>query len=134
MTTQVKICGIQRLDHALATAQAGADYIGLNFVPERHRRIEAATAREIVSRLKSLEGNVPQVVGLFADQPVEEVNEIVETCGLDLVQLCGSESLDYCRRIRSMVIKVLHVPLSANAARPDMPSRMVQCPRRPARW
>jgi phosphoribosylanthranilate isomerase len=49
------------------------------------------------------------VVGLFADQPVELVNRSIEDCGLDLVQLCGDESVDYCRRVRGRVIKVLHV-------------------------
>jgi phosphoribosylanthranilate isomerase len=50
------------------------------------------------------------LVGLFADQSSEEVNQTVRSCGLDLVQLCGQESLDYCQQIRARVIKVLHVP------------------------
>ena len=133
--TKVKICGIRQLDHALAAAQAGADYIGLVFVPQHRRRIEADTARGIVSGLKASgskasgskaqKGNVPQVVGLFADQPMEEVNQVIEVCGLDLVQLCGAESLEYCRQIQAKVIKVLHVPLSANPVRPE-PLRQAQ--------
>ena len=113
--TQVKICGIRQLYHALAAAQAGADYIGLVFVPQRHRQIEPDAAREIVSGLKASgskaqKGNVPQVVGLFADQPMEEVNQVIDACGLDLVQLCGNESLEYCRQMVIPVIKVVHVP------------------------
>ena len=118
--TKVKICGIRQLDHALVAAQAGADYIGLVFVPQRHRRLEADAAREIVSGLKASGSkaereNVPQVVGLFADQPVEEVNNVVKTCGLDLVQLCGAESLEYARQMVTPVIKVIHIPGSAVA-------------------
>ncbi len=113
--TKVKICGIRQLDHALAAAQAGADYIGLVFVPQRHRRVEADAAREIVSGLKAsgskADGeNVPRVVGLFAGQPVKEVNNVVKTCGLDLVQLCGAESLEYAQQMKAPVIKVVHVP------------------------
>lgn len=128
--TRVKICGIRQPEHALAAAAAGADYIGLVFVPGRRRRVEVAVAREIAARVKAAgrsasgdhapadshpgadhpAGNLPRMVGLFADQSSEEVNQIVKSCGLDLVQLCGRESLDYCQQVRAGVIKVLHVP------------------------
>jgi phosphoribosylanthranilate isomerase len=118
--TRVKICGIRQPEHALAAADAGADYIGLVFVPGRRRRVDVAAAREIVAGVKASgsrtsgesapAGNFPEVVGLFADQSSEEVNQIAGSCGLDLVQLCGRESLDYCREVRARVIKVLHVP------------------------
>lgn len=132
--TRVKICGIRQLDHALVAAEAGADYIGLVFVPGRRRRIEVEVASEIVSKIRAfvrtLDGsnmpgstepvtNIPHVVGLFADQPVEEVNQVVKSCGLDLVQLCGRESLDYCRQVESQVIKVLHVPIYADYVRSE---------------
>ena len=44
----VKICGITRPADAIAASDAGADAIGLNFVPESRRRIDPATARAIV--------------------------------------------------------------------------------------
>ena len=108
--TKVKICGVQRLEDALLAANAGADFVGLVFVPGRPRRLEIETAQGVVTGLKASAGAVPQVVGLFADQPLQEVNEVTEACGLDLAQLCGNESLDYCRRIKAGVVKVLHVP------------------------
>ena len=49
------------------------------------------------------------MVGLFADQPIHEVNELVRRCELDLVQLCGQEPLDYCDQVEGPVIKVVHV-------------------------
>jgi phosphoribosylanthranilate isomerase len=107
--TRVKICGIQELDHALVAARAGADFIGLVFVPERRRQIEVGSAKAIVSGLKARGDSAPKVVGLFADQPLEEVNQVIRACQLDLVQLCGQESLDYCGWIEAEVIKVLHV-------------------------
>ena len=116
--TQVKICGIGRLDQALSAAQAGADYVGLVFVPERRRRITPAAAREIVVGLRQAGPNPPKVVGLFAAQPLAEVAQTATGCGLDLAQLCGGESLDYCDQLRSQagvnIIRVVHVP--ANAA------------------
>jgi len=106
---KVKICGIQKLADAQVAAEAGADFIGLVFVPGRPRRLDNSAAGDLVSRLKASDGAIPQVVGLFADQPVESVNQAIQNCGLDLVQLCGSESVAYCRQVRGRVIKVLHV-------------------------
>ncbi|MEC9287231.1 MAG: phosphoribosylanthranilate isomerase, partial [Chloroflexota bacterium] len=96
---RVKICGIRALEDALVAAEAGADFIGMVFVPERHRRITPKEAKGIVSGVRNSSGNVPRVVGLFADQPIEEVVRIVEFCGLDLVQLCGKESVEYAGQV-----------------------------------
>jgi phosphoribosylanthranilate isomerase len=108
--TRVKICGVQELDHALVAAQTGADYIGLVFVPGRRRRVDVDKAKAIVSGLKGHSDNVPKVVGLFADQSLEEVNRVINACQLDLVQLCGQEALEYCGQVEAEVIKVLHIP------------------------
>ena len=107
---KVKICGIRTLADAQVADQAGADFIGLVFVPGRRRRLEIDVARELVEGLRNGTSGAPQVVGLFADQPLEEVNQSIETCNLDMVQLCGTELLDYCRDIKAEVIKVVHIP------------------------
>ncbi len=112
---RVKICGLGTPADALAAAEAGADYVGMVFVPERHRRITPEDAKEIVDAVRSLDGPVPQMVGLFADQPLEEVNEIVAHCNLDAVQLCGQENVDYAAGVDCQVIKVVHVPASYRA-------------------
>ena len=111
---QVKICGVRTLEDALIAAEAGADFIGLVFVPGRRRRLETSHAAAIVSGVKNALPNAPKFVGLFADQPLSEVNQTIQACGLDVSQLCGSESLEYCRQTDSQVIKVLHVPDSAS--------------------
>ena len=111
--TKVKICGIQRPEDALVAAGAGADFIGLVFVPERRRRLDIGPAKDIMSVLTKSAAQVPQVVGLFADQSLDDVNEIIDACDLDLAQLCGSESLEYCQQVKAQVIKVVHVDGSA---------------------
>ena len=113
---KVKICGIQRLEDALAAAQAGADFIGVVFVPERHRRLDVDSAKDIVTALRTSVGQVPEVVGLFADRSLDEVNEIIDACDLDLAQLCGKESPEYCGKVNAQVIKVVHVDASASGA------------------
>ena len=107
--TQVKICGIQDTAHALAVADAGADFLGLVFVPGRRRKIESGKAREITTALRQKAGKSPMIVGLFANQPLDEVNRIAQECELDIVQLCGSESVEYCKQVAKPLIKVLHV-------------------------
>ena len=112
---RVKICGIGTPEDACVAAEAGADFIGMVFVPERHRRISPEAAREIVDAVRGLDGTSPQMVGLFADQPLEEVNKVVTDCKLDAVQLCGKESVEYAAGVDCEVIKVVHVPASYRA-------------------
>ena len=112
---RVKICGIGTPEDARVTAEAGADYIGMVFVPERRRRIDSDTAREIVDSVRDLDGLSPSMVGLFADQPLDEVNKTVAKCGLDAVQLCGQESVEYTAAVDCQVFKVVHVPASYRA-------------------
>ena len=112
---RVKICGIGAPADACVAAEAGADFIGMVFVPERHRRITPGAAKEIVDAVRELDGPHPRMVGLFADQPLEEVNETIAHCALDAVQLCGQESLEYTAGVDCQVIKVVHVPASYRA-------------------
>lgn len=58
----------------------------------------------------------PLTVGVFADQPIEEVNAIAEAAGVDLVQLSGDETWDDCLLVSKPVIQVAHVsPLDSPA-------------------
>ena len=112
---RVKICGIGNPDDARVAAEAGADYIGMVFVPERRRRISPDDAKGIVDAVRSIGSPAPRMVGLFADQPLEEVNDVIAHCALDAVQLCGREDVDYTTAVNSQVIKVVHVPASWQA-------------------
>ena len=107
--TKVKICGIQQPADALVAAEAGADFVGIVFVPEYRRCLDLNAAQGIIHTLKSSGIEPPQVVGIFADQALDQVNQTIHACGLDLAQLCGNESLDYCGRVKGGVIKVIHV-------------------------
>jgi len=113
---RVKICGIRALDDALAAAEAGTDLIGMVFVPERRRRITPKEAKAIVDGVRNSGGPVPRIVGLFADQSIEEVAGVVEFCGLDLAQLCGQETVEFAGQVGCDVIKVVHVAESATAS------------------
>ena len=113
--TRFKICGLRDIDSALVAAEAGAAYLGLNFVPHVRRRITPEQGKAIVSRVSNKLGtDRPGLVGLFADQPIDEVNGIVDACGLEFAQLCGSEDPDYWDQVEANVIKQVKVkPLAS---------------------
>ena len=90
MTIQVKICGICDPGGAQAAIEAGADLLGFHFC-RSDRRVTPETAKAIVDGL-SLR---PTIVGVFIDQDPDEVRQIAEFVGLDLLQLHGSEPAGY---------------------------------------
>ena len=107
---KVKICGVREVEDALIAAEAGVDFMGLVFVPNRRRRVSVEQAKRIVDAVKAASDNPPKLAGLFADQPIEEVREKVHASGVDMVQLCGKETLDYCNEAPVPVIRITHVP------------------------
>ena len=110
--THVKICSVQAAEHALAAADAGADFVGFNFVPGTRRRLERDAARRMVQEYRERHGtNGPRLVGIFADQPLEEVNRILTECDLNTAQLSGQEPVSYALQVERPVIKAVHVPI-----------------------
>lgn len=87
---KVKVCGLTRVADALACAEAGADWIGLNFHPASPRRVEPALAAEIVAALPPS----CTAVGLFVDRPPAEVLATAVRVGLRVVQLHGNEPVN----------------------------------------
>ena len=85
--TLIKICGLRSIELAQATNDAGADLIGFVFAPSR-RQVTAEQARDIVATL--IGPAIP--VGLFVDQPVEDVNAIARTAGIQILQLHWREN------------------------------------------
>ena len=84
---QVKICGICDAEGAASAVEAGADLIGFHFCSSQ-RRVTPEEAKAIVDGFTLR----PQIVGVFIDEKEDEVRQIAEFVGLDLLQLHGSES------------------------------------------
>ena len=114
--TKFKICGVRNAGHALVAAEAGASFMGFVFVEGVRRQLAPDEARAIIGEYRAGRNNAPGpgLVGLFADQPAEFVVNVVERCGLDYVQLCGSEDADYWDRMPVPVFRQVRVKDDGN--------------------
>ncbi|MFN2110011.1 MAG: phosphoribosylanthranilate isomerase [Anaerolineae bacterium] len=89
----VKICGITNLEDARCAAEAGADFLGFIFYPPSPRYIAPEQAGEITQAIRTEFADASQrFVGVFVDEPINAVRATIETAGLDLVQLHGTET------------------------------------------
>ena len=91
----VKICGITRTQDAELAANLGTSALGFVLWPNSPRFVHAAAVREMTA-------NVPASVlkvGVFVDQPVVDVARMMDEAGLDVAQLHGHESTEYCRQL-----------------------------------
>ncbi|MEJ2453513.1 MAG: phosphoribosylanthranilate isomerase [Candidatus Thiodiazotropha sp.] len=92
MRTRIKICGITRLEDAMAAVRLGADAIGLVFHAPSPRAVDPQQAAAIVRQLPPF----ITTVGLFVDASRERVKAVLNTVSLDLLQFHGEESPEAC--------------------------------------
>ncbi|KAM7199063.1 Indole-3-glycerol phosphate synthase domain containing protein [Naviculisporaceae sp. PSN 640] len=127
----VKICGTRSADAATEAIKAGADIIGMILVPGTKRCVSDETALAISKAVHSFEkpgasepvetsknatdffalsGEIlrkqrPILVGVFMNQPLEEVLQKQRQYNLDVVQLHGDEPLEWATLIPVPVIR-----------------------------
>lgn len=100
-----KICGITRVEDALAAVDAGADAIGLVFYAKSPRAVTVQQAQVILAAIPPF----VTTVGLFVDCERSELNAILDVLPLDLLQFHGDESPAACEGFRRPYIKALRV-------------------------
>ena len=103
--TRVKICGITRVEDALAAAHSGADAIGLVFFQHSPRHVSIELAAQLVAALPPF----VSVVGLFVNAEAEFVRTVLERVPLDLLQLHGDETPEYCGQFGKPYLKAIRV-------------------------
>jgi phosphoribosylanthranilate isomerase len=109
--TQVKICGITNKKDAMYSADCGVAALGFIFYPPSPRYIKPEDARIII-------GVVPNdlvKIGVFVNEKAAEIKKVMKYCGLDMIQLHGDESPEFCRKFPSaQVIKAVELKNEAD--------------------
>lgn len=105
MSVKVKICGITSVADGVATAEAGADMIGLMFYERSPRNISTATAAEISRALSPFLVKV----GVFVNPTEDAVMRAIGECGVTLLQFHGEETPEFCAQFGVMSMKAFRV-------------------------
>ncbi|KXS32454.1 MAG: N-(5'-phosphoribosyl)anthranilate isomerase [Candidatus Gallionella acididurans] len=108
--TRVKICGITRVEDALAAARNGADAIGLVFYERSPRHVSVAQAKQLAGALPPF----VTIVGLFVNAEAAFVREVLANVPLDLLQFHGDETPEYCAQFNKPFLKAIRVKAGVN--------------------
>ncbi len=95
MRTRAKICGITRREDIQSVVNAGADAIGLVFYAASPRAVTAEQAAELIQAIPPY----VQTVGLFVNHTLEEIQQILKTAKIDILQFHGDETPEQCQTI-----------------------------------
>ena len=101
---KVKICGITEGEDALKAVKLGAGALGFIFAPSP-RQILPQKARRIIKAIPPF----VKTVGVFVNEEAAKIRELINYCGLDLIQLHGDESPDFCRELMPYTIKAIRI-------------------------
>jgi len=95
---RVKFCGITSLDDAKKAVLAGADAIGFVFFEDSPRCVSPEFAEAAIKEIPPFVSSV----GVFVNENLSFIEECVERCGLNAVQLHGDEDVEYCSKFKKL--------------------------------
>lgn len=107
--TKIKLCGLSGIEEIEAANELKPEYIGFVFAPKSRRYVTPEKAAELK---KQLSGEI-QAAGVFVNEAVEKIAELLNDNIIDIAQLHGDEDEAYIRRLRQLtgkpVIKAFQV-------------------------
>lgn len=89
----IKVCGMRDAENIREVEALGIDMMGFIFWPKSKRYVSEKPEYLPVSCKR---------IGVFVDESIEQVKHIADNYALDIIQLHGSESPDFARRLRSV--------------------------------
>lgn len=99
-STAVKICGLQSVEVLKSMVHLPIDYIGFVFAKSK-RQVSGAQAAELIPILQEwITGTAPASVGVFVNPTLPELSRILAEAPLDIIQLHGSETPEFCREVK----------------------------------
>lgn len=104
MHTKVKICGIKTEEEVDILNHYPIQYMGMIFAPSK-RQIAIEKAEQLRRQVRK----DIQVVGVFVNETAENINDIIRRCNLQVVQLHGEETVDFCSKVDAKVWKSISV-------------------------
>lgn len=110
MRTRVKICGITRLEDALAAVDAGADALGFVFYPASPRYVAPAVAEVIIQQIPPF----VTTVALFVNETAAQIEAVLNQTSIDLLQFHGDESPEFCQQFNRPYFKALRMSPDIN--------------------
>lgn len=107
MKTFIKICGLTNIEDARVAVEAGADLLGFIIYPKSPRYVSPPQIAEIITTIRHEQGKgadkkLVQTVGVFVNENEEDIQQILDDTGLDLVQLHGDEPPSMLQSMRSL--------------------------------
>ncbi|USB35049.1 phosphoribosylanthranilate isomerase [Paenibacillus sp. YPG26] len=120
----VKICGLQDVEVLKSMINLPVDHIGFVFAKSR-RQVTAEQVASLIPILKEWDSTAtPESVGVFVNPTMEELADILQSASLDIVQLHGQESPEFClevkRRFGVKVYKVLSIKNNSDIEGSDL--------------
>lgn len=98
MAIQIKICGMKFPENIIKIASLQPDYLGFIFFEKSPRNFE--------NTIPNIDKSI-QKVGVFVNVSLEEIQDKVSHFEMDLVQLHGDESPEFCHSLQQNKVKVI---------------------------
>ncbi len=101
--SKIKLCGLTRLYDIQAANICKPDYIGFVFAPKSKRYINPEQAKKLKSEL------LPDIlsVGVFVNEDIVKIAELLNNGVIDIAQLHGDESNEYIKKLRTLTDKTI---------------------------
>ena len=124
MAIKIKICGITNLEDAINAVELGADCLGFVFYKNSKRNIGIENAKKIIAEINNINLNSEKnffetkkgvlTAGIFVDADLTDMDKIISETGIDIIQLSGSETLDYIENLKKYgyernIVKAVHI-------------------------